>query len=429
VNALEKRVYDLVKRHPRVKHFLRDAYQSLCDLIPVRAAESAYPITARTGYFFGFHDKCPFSADNARLAAGHFDIPLRMPTREDPLQVGYFDGDNWETFHPIAETRSWNWHQGCQLQWRGARGEIVFNDFINGRSGARIVDVDTGADRAIGQGISTVSPDGRWAAGYTFGRVERCMPGYGYPGADGPGLDHPAPDDDGLYAVDLESGEATRVVTIAQVAAIEPEATMDGATHFVSHAIISPDGARVVFLHRWTRGHVRRRWSRMYTCDRDGGNLFRFPTREMVSHLGWRDPNHVLAWCRLPDGTDSYVLFTDGDDATYERVGAGHFNSDGHPSYRPGGRWIVTDTYPDAFRRNTLIVFDTETGRRYDLARLKAPKRFATIDPYEHWQCDLHPRWDRSGRVVCFDSTFQGERALCTIDLGTTGEPDHTIGT
>jgi len=74
-------------------------------------------------------------------------------------------------------------------------------------------------------------------------------------------------------------------------------------------------------------------------------------------------------------------------------------------------------------------VFDTETGRRYDLARLKAPKRFATTDPYKHWQCDLHPRWDRSGRVICFDSAFSGERALCTIDLGTTGEPEHTVGT
>lgn len=32
-------------------------------------------------------------------------------------------------------------------------------------------------------------------------------------------------------------------------------------------------------------------------------------------------------------------------------------------------------------------------------------------------KCDLHPRWDRKGKYVSFDSAHTGTRSLCTIAI------------
>src|SRR5215467_4337466 len=102
MNRAELVVYNLVKQNPRLKMGIRNAYQRVCDAFPVKRAVSAYPITVYEGYFFGFHDKCPWSADNSRLLANQCDIPPRMPRPDDHITVGYFSGENFEDFHRIA---------------------------------------------------------------------------------------------------------------------------------------------------------------------------------------------------------------------------------------------------------------------------------------------------------------------------------------
>ena len=32
-------------------------------------------------------------------------------------------------------------------------------------------------------------------------------------------------------------------------------------------------------------------------------------------------------------------------------------------------------------------------------------------------RCDLHPRWSRDGRKVCFDSVFVGHRGLYVVNV------------
>jgi hypothetical protein len=267
-----------------------------------------------------------------------------------------------------------------------------------------------------------VSPDGLNAVGYSFGRVQKCMPGYGYiqRGYE-PQLEDKRPERSGLYLINLETGKKCELLNIAEIASFKPEPDSDEAWHYISHALFCPSNYRIAFLHRWVPKDTRARRSRMFTCDTHGKNWHLFQTREMVSHLGWRNNNQIVAYCRLQDGRDRYVLFKDQKPGPGEILGEKLFNSDGHPSFSPDGRWMLTDTYPDRTRRSYLILFDTLTNRRHNLAYLHSSSRFASKHPHRHWSCDLHPRFDRLGRYICFDSVYTGKRALCTIDLGEAG--------
>ena len=52
--------------------------------------------------------------------------------------------------------------------------------------------------------------------------------------------------------------------------------------------------------------------------------------------------------------------------------------------------------------RRTLYLYDTRTGERTDLGRFFAPPELAN-----DFRVDLHPRWSRDGRALCFDSAHE----------------------
>ncbi|MGH2355061.1 MAG: hypothetical protein ACRDJN_25920, partial [Chloroflexota bacterium] len=125
-----------------------------------------------------------------------------------------------------------------------------------------------------------------------------------------------------------------------------------------------------------------------------------------------RDPGHVLAWARYR-GVDGFFLFADRDDQA-TLVGATAMPRDGHCSYSPGPqrRWILNDTYPDAAQQRGLYLYDTHTNRRHDLGRYHSPPHLAN-----DFRVDLHPRWSRDCRQVCFDSAHEGSRQLYVLDV------------
>ncbi len=157
-------------------------------------------------------------------------------------------------------------------------------------------------------------------------------------------------------------------------------------------------------------------WTRLYTAKPDGTDLRLHADAGMVSHFDWRDDRTILAWARVArEGghLDRYFLF-EVESGTTEVVGEGTLTQDGHSSYSPDRRWILTDTYPDAERFHTLILYEVSSGRRIDLGRFFEPPE--STGP---WRCDLHPRWNRDGTKVCFDSPHQGGiRQMYEIDVG-----------
>ncbi|MFW6389940.1 MAG: hypothetical protein ACOCZT_02375 [Halanaerobiales bacterium] len=409
MNRIEKLVYNLVKKYPGLKNFSRDLYQLIFSLKPTKRKDSEYEIKEREGYFFGFHDKVPWSEDNKKLLAHKFDIENRKIKKGDTVEIGYFHGDNFMKFKPLAETEAWNWQQGSMLQWL-KKEEIIFNYWNGNKNVAKVIDLDGNCIYQLPCPIGAVSHDGRYVLGYSFTRLNRGMPGYGYANENDKNKNILAPQNAGLYLMDIETKKMEMLFSINEIKNFKPVSSMKDAYHFFTHCLFSFDDSRFLFLHRWKR-KGERLYSRLIACDIDGGNIHVFPTNGMVSHFTWIDEGKVFAYANTADDGDAYYIFKDKE-ASYYKISNKLYNSDGHPQYLPKNDLIVTDTYPDKYRIQKLSIFDIPGKEKNIIAKLKSPLGYKN-----EIRCDLHPRWDREGKMICFDSAHTGKRSLCTLKL------------
>jgi Periplasmic component of the Tol biopolymer transport system len=370
-------------------------------------------ITSGPGHhWFGYYEKCPWDATGRWVLAMRSSFRERPPEAGDVAVIGMIDTENDCAWRPLAETRAWNWQQGSMLQWLGdgSSGEIIFNDRDGDTLVSRILNVNTGGGRTLGRPVYAVNRAGTKAVSLNFARLHHQRPGYGYAGVRDPweGVDEPA--DDGLWAMDLRSGESRLILSVAEVAAFQRREDFDGKTHRFNHAQFGP-GDRFAVLHRRKTPDMEVGLTRLLTLDIEGRGLRCLTDHELVSHYDWWGRDRIVAWARRNEIGARYFLFEDKEGGRIEAIGEDVLNCDGHCSFSPDGRWMLSDTYPDETHHRTLFLFEMETGQRVDLGRF--------LSPPAEWQirCDLHPRWSRDGRKVCIDSIHEGSRQMYVLDV------------
>ncbi len=371
------------------------------------------PATGRPNHhFFGYYDKTTWDATGRYLLALETSFIGHPPTPDDAASVGMVDLDRDGQYRRLDETLAWNWQQGTMLQWLSTAPDrlVIYNAREQDRFVAVIRDVYSGETRRLPRPVYAISRDGRSAVTLNFARVARTRPGYGYVGLPDPWADDPAPAEDGIYWMDLASGESRLIISLAQIAELRHDDTMDEAEHWFNHLQFNTDDSRFVFLHRW-KGDTGGWRTRMFTARPDGSDIHCVADHEMVSHFDWRDADHILAWARQRSTGDHYYLFTDRTDEV-QIVGQDVLTTDGHCSYSPDRHWILTDTYPDREHYRTLILYRPADGLRVDLGRFYAPPELAG-----EIRCDLHPRWNRTGTQVSMDSAHEGMRQVYIVDV------------
>lgn len=365
-------------------------------------------------HWFGYYDKLQFDAAGRRVLGMEVDFEHRSPRLGDEIGVGFADlGDGDAAGVPrwveVGRSRAWGWQQGCMLQWRpGSADEILWNDRADDRFVCQVLNLATGARRTLPLPVYTVAPDGRTAFTIDFGRLQTMRPGYGYAAAPPPGGYPPAPDDSGIWRLDLDTGHHELVVSVAEITAFEPQESFAGANHWFNHLLVNPDSTRLEFLHRWS--HPGRDFAtRMLTMNVDGTGRHVLDAGGHTSHFIWRDPRHILAWAKPVGRGFGFWLFRD-QTRELQRVGEAAMPENGHCTYllrhelagpdgQPTPRWILNDTYPDKQRLQHPYLYDLATDRRLPLGAFETPPAYTG-----EWRCDTHPRSSRDGMMVCIDS-------------------------
>lgn len=420
MNKIETIVYNSIRKNPALKQAVRNLYQGVFDMLPRKKEFFGGAYDFKEGYFFGFHDVSPLSEDETKLLALHNHFDLRMPEPEDAVEVGYFDFDKGKLgeWHKLADSYSWNYHKGCRLQWLD-KDCVIFNTAIQGRLRSMVINVNTGAQRTVDFPIDAVFNDGDKpiATSFSYERLERCMPGYGYPYKDDGFLDEPAPEHTGLFVVDIASGKRKLLISIKDIAQQVTGQIEEEYLHFVTHTEFSKDGRYISFLYRRIprKGDYMKRRSVMCVYDLNEGSLSVLPTQESGSHYVWNGEGQVIASVNL-DGKNCHALFSPSDLKMADMVCPEVLNSDGHQSFVNDDEFI-TDTYPDKFRMAKLYRANIAENSSELIASIYSPKKFQTKDFHCHIACDLHPRVIGKGKYVCFDSPRTGKRGIYVMSL------------
>lgn len=413
MNRLERIIYNIVKDNTTLKHSVKKIYQSLFLIIKPKKVQCDYELIVAKGYFFGFHDKSPWSTNNSYILAHKIDDTFHdMPQKNNEIKLGYFTDKNLEEFITIGSTKCWNWQQGSMLQWLGNKELIIYNYWDGNKTISNIVDLQGEPVKTIPFPTGAASQNGRFIASYDFERLNIGMYGYGYANESVliESTNTDIPKNSGFIIYDLENNITVSKSSIFSINEFLKERKLLGGYLFVTHFLFSPNNKRVLFLLRsYKKG--RRLVSRMISCNIDGSDLHVFQTGNMVSHISWVNDDKVLAYCSDIIEKDGYYLFTDRCD-DYQNIGKEYYSYDGHPQYSKANNSFITDSYPNRRRLQELSIYNFDSNIKSIIGRFYSP-----INYINELRCDLHPRWDREGKKICFDTTYTGQRTLCVVEI------------
>jgi hypothetical protein len=306
------------------------------------------------------------------------------------------------------------------FQWLGSAPDTcLYNTFEEGRFGSCAHNLRTGARRRLPLPVANVSRDGTKALCINMARVYDFRPGYGYEEIPDPFFDVPAPKEDGVFLMDLATGENRLILSLAEaVDFLEASGEhVGGRKVVINHITFNPSATRYLFLLRNFRVSGERWDTFLVTADSNGGGLRNHPVWGIASHYHWRDDDGMLFYAK-PEAGDrlDLILIRDGGGGT-SFIDREYFRSDGHCSYSPDLRWILYDSYPDRSTPDclrNLQVYSPGSGKGFTLGRFRAEAYTQeTVD----LRCDLHPRWMPAGRSVTFDSIHEGYRGVYWADL------------
>lgn len=416
MGSLENTVNQYLNRMPGVKKVIKRIYQrGMYAISPkIKSEGKIIRISPNDGkeYFFGYYDKSPWDATGRYMLCLQADNTWSDVSPKQPAKLLLIDTQDGNKAEVIAETRTWNVQMGCMMQWLGPdySSRIIYNDYREGKYVAVICSVFDRTEKVIPFPVYSVSADGSFALSLDFSRLYRLRPGYGYYNVPETTKNEKLPNKTCVWRIDLNSGEITSVLKYTDFAKFESRPEMEGAEHKVNHIMLNPSGNRFMVLHRWFSG--QRKYTRLITCNVDGTGMFNLSDDDMVSHCFWKNDNEIIAFENKKKTGAGYYLMKDQTDK-YVHLWKG-IDYDGHPSYAPDGSKVVFDRYPNRARVASVMVAKEakDASQVQTIAKVFAPFKYDNDT-----RCDLHPRWSRDSKKVCFDSVFEGHRELYVVEV------------
>ncbi|WP_308985793.1 hypothetical protein [Thalassobacterium sedimentorum] len=389
-----------------------------------------------------FFDTCPISPSGRYLALFGMPFENRLNAPGDLGHVVLIDLQTGEE-RVVAQTAGWEPQLGANLNWGIDDHHLYFNDVDCQTWEPQLVQLDPlrGTSERTKGGVYHVSPDGRFAAAASLEKMIRTQIGYGVliP-REKIGQNIGAPEDDGLYVTNLNTGERRLVLSLAEAARYIPEldgGDLDDWELYGFHAKWSPQSDRLIFTIRRFPRHGAMRFN-LLSSD-DPKQQIRYDVLTLrpdgtevcnaVPARHWEPGGHHINW--FPHGKKLSMnlggfanelrfvqVAAHGDDLKLMHADA---IGSGHPTVYPGERNVLTDAYagePVAFEDDTVPLrwVDLQSGRERCLARIGVRTE---PQPNNALRVDPHPAWDRSWRYVVFNGVAPGEntRRVFLADL------------
>lgn len=367
-----------------------------------------------------------WSPDGRYVAVLETDINGRLVNEDEAATIALVDLEDNNRLIPIGRTYCWNFQEAAMFHWLPWEdGSCIFNDRRDGKFVSVIFNWKTGEERIIPYPVSAVSKDGNWAVSVNYARLRLCRPDYGYAGeGQDPLRDTVWPDNDGLWVVNLKTGEGHMILSIndarSQMTSIEDPR---GLAYFC-HTIISKNAKKIFFLARTVEnldaqvekhGHVVQWQTTSFTIDLDGGNLRRcYPDGWAGSHFNWLDDETLAVTAQWGGGECwAHTVFKVGEEDKVRHIAPGILDWDGHLIFSPDGKFISTDGYWNKNQERSWVLVRLEDEAIMPLGAFYVPDKYTE----QYSRCDLHPRWRSDGSQLAFNSVHEGSRQVYLRDV------------
>lgn len=418
----------------------------------LNGAEIKFQTPQDQSFWFGYYNYCPMNRSGEKILAHKTTFDGRDVNRQDTAEIGWFSLDD-QVWHPIGRSAAVNWQQGSMTQWyyEDDHEYIIYNDVEENHFVSRIREVNGELVRTVPYPIYGLNSKAGFSVSVDFERSYWCR-AYHYESIVNNERNRPVVDGDGVFRIDLRTGEKKLIIPIEQIIEAGYIGEFKAAKHWIEHIMLNPSGTRFAFYHRFDAGSGYR--TRVLTANVDGTGLYLLPDWELNdwSHLGWKDDTHFVIFGikRKPIGeayqsvvrstgfvgklikmmyratlaklvtpqihhkiaaSSCYQLYKDREG----RIGqydAGLMVNDGHPSFTKDGRCMLTDTYADAEGYRHLMVYDIEKNKLTEIGKFYSPYNACG------YRADLHPRFSPDESQIIIDSAHSGRHQMIVMTIG-----------
>ena len=365
------------------------------------------------------------SSKNKHVFVGYYDLPnispngkymfyLTVPRYASPkfskATINIYN-IHTKVSKAVGQTSAWCWQQGSRVRWLPkSNSKLLYNDYLKGKYISRILDIESGE-------VSDFSSMAIYDASFTeavglslnFHRLQFLRPGYGYSKGKDITKKNFAPQNDGIFFVDLKKQKTKLIYSLSELASQVQSNSND--FHYINHISVSPNGKRFIFFHLWTKNFLDMWNMRMLVTDIDGNNFMEVENKDIISHYSWIDSNKIMA-TKVVNKEHCYILY-DLMTGSKQIIQNDQLINDGHPTFFQNGKQFISDTYPLDNCIQTLFLSDI-------ISNAYVPILEAFSDPrlYIEKRCDMHPRLEKEHNIINLDSTFSnGLRKIIVLNL------------
>lgn len=348
-------------------------------------------------YFFGYYDRSP--EYNGRV------LFHEMQTDEKSVNIIVKDiNANYESV--IANTQVFNWQMGARTIWID-EDTISYNDFDGEKYVCKWFSLSK--NHVIKEFDKPLQDykGGNYFLGINYQRLRSYAKEYAYYCL--PEMTTSEYDDyehDGIWKVDVNTGEINLLLSIAEILKYEHIDRFDKGKHFLNHIMMSPNGSSFIFIHRYYVNGVRYDRLMFY----DFKQLKVLMNERIQSHYCWLDDTNVFGYGEY-EGKRSFnaINVKTGVVTKHEKLTAKH-PRDGHPTVF--GDWIGIDDYPNLSRMQPMIAYNYKTKEIKWLGEF-----YHDLKHKDYNRCDLHPRFSEDGRSIFIDTIYSGKRELAMLNV------------
>ena len=396
------------------------------------AADTTVTVTQITGgpkhHYFGYIGQSrtiPWNANGRYMLALQVGFQDRLPGANDPADVCLLDTRDNYAIRVVDQTRGWNPQQGTMFYWNPEHPEtqFFFNDRDQKTGKIFTVLFDITADGGKGKRLREyrfddtpvanggVAQNGGYFTAINYGRMARLRPVTGYAEAFDWTKDVPAPKDDGIYRVDVNTGAKKLIVSFAQLkeALRDLDPNIEQRHLFINHTLHNRNNDLIYFYCRadFENQPQGKRVNSPFTVRPDGTALTRHDTF-IGGHPEWEWGSRIIG-----SHGDKQVVYDAAQKKIVESYGGKDVfpNPEGDVAFSPDGSWFVNSHREGEHHHYTFL--DMKTRRT-----VKSPPVFLSTWRSGPLRLDPAPCWNRrSDAIVVPGIAPDGTRQMFLLEI------------